>query len=141
MFKFILGAVVAVAIGVGLIACGEVTSESIKVLVQAQIKNVPGLEDCTYSKVDLGPSVANIHVIRCPASTVSTYSKQGKSAPVETVTVDTKISTPSPIMDPTSPMNAVSALVDQAEARAKAAEKEKKIEALRAAIEQLKAEK
>lgn len=110
--------------------------------IQAPIKNVIGLEDCTYTKLELGHNQSALHIVRCPSSVVSVSARVGKhdkhivaiSPPV--ITAPT-IQAPSPIMDPTSPTNAFNGLIDQAEARSKA-ENERKIELLRAEIERLK---
>jgi hypothetical protein len=51
------------------------------------LKQVPGLEDCTYYMVDPGGTSPIMHVIRCPNSTTSTKYSVGKTT-VNTVVID-----------------------------------------------------
>lgn len=49
------------------------------------LTKIIGLEDCMYQKVFTGS--INLHVIRCPNSTVSTNYQSGK-APMNIITID-----------------------------------------------------
>ena len=48
------------------------------------LKQIKGLEDCTYNDVFTGAT--HLHIVRCPNSTVST--KTSGKDPVTTITVD-----------------------------------------------------
>ena len=61
------------------------TQQATKLTVD--LKQVRGLEDCTYYKVDPGGTTPIINVIRCPNSTTSSAYTQGK-ARINTVVID-----------------------------------------------------
>lgn len=73
----------ATAALLALAACD--TQQAVKHTVD--LKQVRGLEDCTYYVVDPGGISGQMRVIRCPNSTTSTRYNQGKTT-VDTVVID-----------------------------------------------------
>ena len=83
-FRFRRSTVALVVAGIMLVGCDGTQQTAMTTL---DLKQVRGLEDCTYYVVDPGGTHNIVRVIRCPNSTTSTSYVQGKTT-VNTVVID-----------------------------------------------------